>query len=259
MIRRNLGRVARVVGSGARLSGTALSQSVRAVLRTTFNLGLSILRLDPLMVVLGRGGPMEMVVHVRILSSGNGPVLATPDDPVDGGRSWVALNASIDEARRIFKAGANIDLVPEANDEMIRVIEDPAPAEALDVGCNSRAYREGLTAAGKYFEALSQRVPGTWLGYRASITVFVVEHMEGKHGCSLGPLADYVTVSRAAVVDTSQGHPSWTIAHELGHACNLWHHQDSLMRPQPQGRRASLKRWQQVLLRASGHVAARRN
>lgn len=251
--------LARATATGARLSGPAISQILRALLRTAANLGLSMLKLDPLLVAIGRPKLMELVVHVRVLSTEDGPVIPAESHLADNGQAWGALNASINEARRIFMASANVVLKPESNGEMIEVITNPAPRQALDVGCNSRAYREGLTEAGRYFDARSHRVKGTWLGYRSSITVFVVDHMEGKHGCSLGPLADYVTVSRSAVVDTSQGHPSWTIAHEIGHACNLWHHGNSLMRPAQEGRTEHLNRWQQILFRASGHVASHRH
>ncbi|HEU5169515.1 MAG TPA: hypothetical protein VFU46_03195, partial [Gemmatimonadales bacterium] len=47
--------------------------------------------------------------------------------------------------------------------------------------------------------------------------MFVVRDVMGKKGCSLGPLTDYATLDPDGVKSGN------TLAHELGHACGLWH------------------------------------
>jgi hypothetical protein len=166
------------------------------------------------------------------------------------------LYAAIDEARRIFRTEANVVLKPDMNSDMVRVIEAAAPDYALNVGCNRRAYREGLSEAGMFFEQNSDSEHAGLFGTTSPVTVFIVSDVEGKSGCSLGPLTDYVTVDIGGLIDPGGklGHAPWTLAHELGHACNLWHHGDTLMRPGSSGRRDYLKRWQKAVLRASSHV-----
>jgi predicted Zn-dependent protease len=69
-------------------------------------------------------------------------------------------------------------------------------------------------------------------------------------GCSLGPLTDYVTVAFKESITR-------TLAHELGHACNLWHYDDpdNLMTPGRSGGVGySLSRVQKALVRMSRHV-----
>ena len=57
------------------------------------------------------------------------------------------------------------------------------------------------------------------LGYGSPITVFIVRSINGGNGtgCSIGPLADYVTVVGTETDDKT------TIADETGHGCGLWH------------------------------------
>ncbi len=231
----------------------AIVQSLSAAGKTAFHVLRSLVTLDAFNVYLGQLRTREMRVDVIVLADESGPLLAEEDMGV-----WARLNEAIDEARRIFREQVNVVIQPETNSEMIQVITSAAPAFALDVGCNSRAYREGLSDAGEYFESNSGRGRRVgFLGRGAPITVFVVRSIEGKSGCSLGPLADYVTVDVDVFGDRrgARGQPLWTVAHELGHACNLWHHGDTLMRPGPGGRKDYLKNWQKALFRASGHIA----
>lgn len=243
------------------MSVTAVGQGGRAVFKTSYNVLGSLLTLDPVRVYTETMPPRQIWLAVRVLSDQFGPLLNEASDPEHPGTSlrqdrWTELDRAIDEARRIFRQQANVVLQPGLNSEMIDVIESTAPDYALNVGCNGRAYREGLSAAGKFFEKHARREPGGGPGGRSHVTVFIVADVQGKSGCSLGPLTDYVTVDVGGLIDRSGTleHAPWTLAHELGHACNLWHHGDTLMRPGPQGRRDYLKRWQRALLRASSHV-----
>ncbi|MDH3190249.1 MAG: hypothetical protein OEM39_06375 [Acidimicrobiia bacterium] len=242
----------------------ALTQAASAVGRTVFHFVVAVVTLDLPLVLLGWMRPKEMWVSVGVLSDQGGAILdrvqeTAADEAVAVAprpNQWDELDAAIDEARRILLGEANVVLKPEANSDMITVVEPAAPDYALRVGCNSRAYREGLGDTGSYFESTARRIQAG-SGTRAPdrLTVFIVEDIEGKSGCSLGPLADYVTVDLSGLVDRGRfGHAPWTLAHEIGHACNLWHYGDTLMRPHPEGRKDYLKRWQRALFRASGHV-----
>ena len=98
--------------------------------------------------------------------------------------------------------------------------------------------------------------PSSWRrtsGYGAPICAFAVKRFApDRAGWSPGPLTDWVLVDFSA--DGS------TLAHELGHACNLWHIVDvnNLMNetatPSTPGQRRSLTGWQIAMLRASRHV-----
>lgn len=180
-----------------------------------------------------------------------------------------AVVRALREAVEIFAAAANVRLVPaqalaggtafdpspEPDASWVQVLEAPAARSARVVGCDLRAALDDLgrtgaqlewLAATKAFRTTLRRV----LGYGAPVLVMVVERVEAGEGrrligCSLGPLADYVTV---------EGRLPVCLAHELGHACNLWHlgRPGNLMNPTCGGR--DLTAWQVALLRASRHV-----
>jgi hypothetical protein len=100
--------------------------------------------------------------------------------------------------------------------------------------------------------AMTECFYGTWrriAGYGAPITVFVIRSMEEGLGRSIGPLSDFVFIGGAQSVDVTD------VAHEIGHACYLWHINDNtdLMNKNPP-RGTSLNWWQVVIVRSSRHV-----
>jgi hypothetical protein len=167
----------------------------------------------------------------------------------------------------VFKSQANIRIlpvglfhnttafndVPEADPDYIAIEDGPSDTLTLDVSCGAGAWFGDLGEAGSQFETKMVRdcFPGSFrriIGYGAPIVPFAVRHLgTNEAGCSLGPLADYVTVIFS--LDNQRA-----LAHELGHACNLWHDDgnDNLMKPD--GVNASLGRFQVALLRASRHI-----
>jgi hypothetical protein len=157
-----------------------------------------------------------------------------------------SLAPHIDAAEKIYDQAANVTLIVEG----IHTITGSAPKGVLDVGCGASAWGDDLWLPGGWFEvtANDECFEGNarrLLGWASPIVVFVVRDVEGKLGCSLGPFSDYVTV---------KGSDASCLAHELGHACALWHvsGRDNLMNAACRG--TKLKKWQRVILRGSRHV-----
>lgn len=172
-------------------------------------------------------------VQVVILRDEAGRPLAEP----------IEVTPSLDEARRIMSEGAHVRLVPAG--ERVITVPEPSPKEALDVHCNDGAWQEDFGAAGTYFRRYS--MPGN------GVTVFIVRNISDKGGCSLGPLADYVTL-RADMLSRARHR---LLAHEVGHACGLWHSKVKANLMFPRGPGAVLTRWQAAILRTSRHVTYR--
>jgi len=186
--------------------------------------------------------PKKLRVHIFILSTEKGPL-------VDPG----ALTASVDFATKTFKSGFNVKL--RAYGSMIETIKEPAPPKALNVGCGGDAvdqeFSTALNEAGEYFASHLAGWNGIPISLKFPVTVFIVSDVEDKGGCSIGPLADYVTVDISA---DGVGTPS-LMAHEIGHACNLWHSgtKSNLMYADSD-RGDGVKWFQKNLFRSSRHV-----
>lgn len=157
-----------------------------------------------------------------------------------------SLQKSIESAKQIYKKEANVKIKVSH----IETLKD-SPENALDTHCDAGALGDDLWTAGTYFENNSNvhcfdSAFLRLIGYAAPVVVFVVRDVEGKQGCSLGPLVDYVTI---------EGPDGFCLAHEVGHACSLWHYDDdpdNLMFPSCGG--TKLKKWQWIILRRSRHV-----
>ncbi|MHC4153286.1 MAG: hypothetical protein ACYSSP_14500 [Planctomycetota bacterium] len=176
----------------------------------------------------------KLRIKILILSDQNGKAVSLASD----------LTMSIDYAKKVFKDRLNVKLLPYPGPKkpMVELIADPAPAAALNVGCGSNAWGEEFGEAGEFF---ADHLPGLVF----PITVFVVKDVIGKEGCSLGPLTDYATLDPSGIKSGS------TLAHEVAHACSLWHSgsKSNLMWKNP-NRGDSIKWWQKNLFRSSRHV-----
>lgn len=130
----------------------------------------------------------------------------------------------------------------------IQTLTAPAPKAALDVECGGGAFSNEFGEAGEYFanHLAAWNVIPLHLGF--PITAFIVRDISGKIGCSLGPLADYVTVSTKGAFSDS------TLSHEIGHCCGLLHrdNKNNLMFPDD-GRGNSVTGWQKFVVRNSRH------
>lgn len=160
------------------------------------------------------------------------------------------LEPSLSEARRVFDKEVQTSILA-AGGKLIVTLDEAAPPEALKVGCGTLAWEEDFGEAGNYFSRHSaNNVAGFLVGYAAPVTVFIVDNVVGEGGCSLGPLVNYVTVDLDGLKDRTQR----VLAHEVAHACGLWHSKsrDNLMYADMPGEK--LKRWQEAIFRNSRHV-----
>jgi hypothetical protein len=182
----------------------------------------------------------------------------------------------------VYKRDANVRILPlapfqydsgfagaeQVTDEWIQVVSGSGDPELLDLPCGGGgAGADWLTAGSKIQWLSSTRCfYGAWrrvLGYGAPITVLFIRSVPGSLGCGLW-ITDYVTVASAAFRQSPR-----TAAHELGHACNLWHtcvddDVDDLMATQdacdpdsttlPDRANPVIADWQVNLVRASKHV-----
>jgi len=178
-----------------------------------------------------------MRLRVVVLRGPEGEPLTTEAD--------VAL--AVAEMTRVFEEKAHTRVV--AAEPLVVIGEGIAPHEALNVHCDDGAWQEDFGPTGAYFrKACARSLVGTLSGYGAPVTVFIVQEISGKGGCSLGPLTDYVTQEARTV-----GH-NRLMAHEVAHACGLWHSKDTpnLMYPSRPG--DYMAPWQAAIFRNSRHV-----
>jgi hypothetical protein len=173
---------------------------------------------------------------------------------------------AVEKANRIY-AQAHIELIPayptpkklsedgEApkSGRWVRTLSRPTTRHILEVDCNLKAMLQDFGLPGMHFqyntltsafESGLRRITG----FGAPVTVMIVKEIRGFAGCSLGWLSDYVTVEHNHI---------FTTAHELGHACNLFHRTDeaNLMHPRSGLQEVIvLTNWQIAMMRASRHV-----
>jgi hypothetical protein len=172
----------------------------------------------------------------------------------------------VEKAQQIY-AQAKIDVIPafpprkalsESGEETVgsgwaKTVRSTASRQIMNVDCNLAAVLHDMGIRGTYFQyntltSFFDSGIRRLTGYGAPITVFIVQDIGKFGGCSLGWLSDYVTVKHTSLMTT---------AHEVGHACNLFHREDrdNLMHPSS-GRQEviHLTTWQIAMIRASRHI-----
>jgi hypothetical protein len=205
------------------------------VIKETFNRLLGLV--DLALFFIGFRPFKKLRLRVVVLRGPDGQPMATETD--------VAL--AVAEMTRVFERNARTRVV--AAEPLVVIGDAVAPYEALNVHCDDGAWQEDFGLTGAYFrKACARSLVGTLLGYGAPVTVFVVQEISGKGGCSLGPLTDYVT-QEARTVGQNR-----LMAHEVAHACGLWHSEDTpnLMYPRRPG--DFMASWQAAIFRGSRHV-----
>jgi hypothetical protein len=215
--------------------GGTVAQSLN-VLRETVNRvpGLA----DTVASVAGVRPYKRLLLRVIILRDEEGKALASEETAVP----------SFLEAQRIFLEQARVRVLPAGR--LVQTLDEPAPTAALDVHCDDGAWQEDFARAGNYFRRYSARDRGRFLGYGVPVTVFVVRDISNKGGCSLGPLTDYVTLEAGMLLRARYR----LIAHEVAHACGLWHSKDKENLMFPKGPGDQLAGWQAAILRNSRHA-----
>lgn len=218
--------------------------------------------IDLILTAFGIMLPKRILLRIVILRDEDGcALIADPRLPADVlAEEQGQLDDTVDVIKRCLKTQVNTS-VSASGGELVQYLDWPAPTDALYVKCGSGALGENHTVAGRYFR--SHLAPGWWgpFGYMSPVTVFIVKDIEGKIGCSLGPLTNYVVVSVAGMCSKKgaiEPRPT-TAMHEIGHACGLWHikpawlHVDNLMKAgTPRGTR--LEVYERIILRNSRHV-----
>ena len=161
-----------------------------------------------------------------------------------------------------FSSGLSFDAV-RADSSWIQIASGPSSATLLDTSCDEPGFGDDLKDVGPEFQlrGATSCFFGNWrnvVGLGTPVTVLVVRSIVNPtqtfSGCCLW-VNNYLTLSAAFL---PRGQPNTTLAHELGHACNLFHLTDptNLMDTTSPGPAGSMLRfWQEILIRASRHVS----
>lgn len=169
------------------------------------------------------------------------------------------VQAVVDAATDAFRLAANVTIVPAVgSEEIVEEIREQNPVYVLDPKCDWGGFQHNFTEIGRWFRRASKEFTS-----RGGVVIFVVEDVQAKAGCFTG-LVDFGYVDPGAVTDRSTGRAAkgarqLTLAHELGHGCDLLHRRDpiNLMTPGSEERTTRLSRWQRAVLRTSRHVRYR--
>jgi hypothetical protein len=169
------------------------------------------------------------------------------------------VQRAIQAAKTTLVAEANVVVEPPVGeDDIVEVYADQNPTYVLRPECNWNGFKHNFTEVGRWFRATSK--PHT---DRGGVVVFVAEDVRSKSGCFMG-LVNFGYVDPAAFRIAGSGSPTdgpppLTLAHELGHGCDLMHRRDpaNLMAPSGKARTGRLSRWQRAVLRSSRHVRYR--
>jgi len=175
----------------------------------------------------------KLRVRVFILQDPKANAVVSPAD----------LDPAIEYAKRSFKKNFNTRLLPyKPTQQIVEVLQKKAPYEALYTKGNIGALAEEFKIAGNFF---ASNLSGSFY----PITAFVVLDIDHASGCSLGPLTDYVTLDPDGARNAS------TLAHEIAHACGLWHiRSKSNLLWRTFSRGDEVKWWQKNIFRSSRHV-----
>ena len=165
-------------------------------------------------------------------------------DPQDNAVvSPVDLDVAVEYAKRSLKKNFNTRLLPHKNKQpFAELLQMKSPYEVLYTKGSIGALREEFKIAGSFFAA-------NLSGVFYPITAYIVLDIDHASGCSLGPITDYVILDPGGAKNAS------TLAHEIAHACGLWHHRaESNLLWRTFKRGDEVKWWQKNIFRSSRHV-----
>ena len=186
--------------------------------------------------------PKKLRLCVIITRRGNEPVATVAQ-----------VQPIVDRMIQIYRDDLNIDVYAE-------IQSDGNVPEVTTADCEWAGWWEDLWLHGTQYESsASLHCRGYSMasvaGLGSPIYAFAVRDVAGadKNGCSLGPITNYVLFEVP-----EPGCPNHThLAHEAGHACNLWWHHpnpNNLMYFSCDGDRHRLEPVQKVLVRGSKYV-----
>ena len=175
----------------------------------------------------------KLRVKILILQDPQGDPVVLPTD----------LDAAIGYAKRSFKKNFNTRLLPHKSGQQFpEVLQKNAPKEVLYTKGSIGALVKEFAITGGFF---ASNLSGSFY----PVTAFVVLNIDHASGCSLGPLTDYITLDPGGAKNDS------TMAHELAHACGLWHlRSKSNLLWRTFSRGDQVKWWQRNIFRGSRHV-----
>lgn len=186
----------------------------------------------------------KLWLHIIILSDATGTV--HDDNMVH--LTAADLTPAIDYIRSVYKAQFNVEVTPYAKG-FVEVMESPAPQKVLNVDCGASGYGADYGEVGDFFAAHLAGWNAFPISFTFPVTIFVVQNVNNKQGCSHGPLTDYVVIDPDGVANPS------LMAHEVGHSCGLWHSGTKSNLMYKHSDRGSGSKWfQRNLLRGSRHV-----
>lgn len=151
------------------------------------------------------------------------------------------LDEMINYTKRSFIKNFNVEVL-QAGESFTEVLQRQSPKEALYTKGGSAAFNEEFKITGNFF-ASNLTVP------IYPVTIFIVKDIKGADGCSLGPMSDYVTIDHNGLKNDS------VLAHELAHACGLWHlHDKKNLLFTDRTRGDKVRWWQKNIFRSSRHI-----
>jgi hypothetical protein len=237
--------------------GNAVFQGIKWFVNTVIGLG------DGVLALVGIMPWKKLKVQAVILVDEHRNALAARED----------VQAALDLAADVFAKHAKVRARFQSD---IFLLAEIPPGDVLNPACGLGITGAQFASAGSWFRSHQWTSPaGSLLGYGAPVTVFIVNEIsslldDNKNGCTAPPfLADYSVVEAGAV---GSGKPSGspipippevdlarrlTLAHEIGHACNLihaWGDGTIMNAADDAHRKASMSRWQKALFRGSPHV-----
>ena len=182
--------------------------------------------------------------------------------PRGGDPTWsdAEVTANMDAAAGILRDQANVELV-EHGRKVVHVDDEHLDANACDISqlftADALEFSGGTERGGTFSElmgcgGMAQHLRAPLLVEYVNVIFMRVIIEDDKAGCHV-PGTDYVLVARTS--DDKPGRSAGdTLAHELGHAGDLWHLGDPKNLMTPGRNNVELRSWQACLLRRSRFV-----
>ena len=158
----------------------------------------------------------------------------------------------LQQTKQIFTDEANIEIVSR-----FTIYKGGEGTRAMNAPCGVQGWLEDAVGVmGTQYHIATTLSCVRWgtasvIGLGSPIYAFGVNDVRGKNGCSLWLWSNYVVFEASAADCTTH------LAHEIGHACGLWHQDDTenLMYPKcVSPGRDQLKGWQKVIVRGSKYA-----